>query len=104
MNINLEDDALTASTSDVSSRPTEEWLDTEELDLSTHFDVFVKYQYARAFLDGTLTDYHRRAYVEHLRVFNACLELGTDGEPVSCALGFSWTLDCERVLAGGVSR
>ena len=22
----------------------------------------------------------------------------------SCALGFSWTLDCERVLAGGVSR
>ena len=82
MNINLEDDALTASTSDVSSRPTEEWLDTEELDLSTHFDVFVKYQYARAFLDGTLTDYHRQAYVEHLRVFNACLELGTDGEPV----------------------
>ena len=25
-------------------------------------------------------------------------------ELVSCALGFSWTLDCERVLAGGVSR
>ena len=25
-------------------------------------------------------------------------------ERVSCALGFSWTLDCERVLAGGVSR
>ena len=24
--------------------------------------------------------------------------------PHSCALGFSWTLDCERVLAGGVSR
>ena len=24
--------------------------------------------------------------------------------PRSCALGFSWTLDCERVLAGGVSR
>ena len=24
--------------------------------------------------------------------------------PLSCALGFSWTLDCERVLAGGVSR
>ena len=24
--------------------------------------------------------------------------------PQSCALGFSWTLDCERVLAGGVSR
>ena len=24
--------------------------------------------------------------------------------PVSCAPGFSWTLDCERVLAGGVSR
>ena len=24
--------------------------------------------------------------------------------PASCALGFSWTLDCERVLAGGVSR
>ena len=23
---------------------------------------------------------------------------------LSCALGFSWTLDCERVLAGGVSR
>ena len=23
---------------------------------------------------------------------------------ISCALGFSWTLDCERVLAGGVSR
>ena len=23
---------------------------------------------------------------------------------MSCALGFSWTLDCERVLAGGVSR
>ena len=22
----------------------------------------------------------------------------------SCALGFFWTLDCERVLAGGVSR
>ena len=22
----------------------------------------------------------------------------------SCALEFSWTLDCERVLAGGVSR
>ena len=26
------------------------------------------------------------------------------GDRVSCALGFSWTLDCERVLAGGVSR
>ena len=25
-------------------------------------------------------------------------------ERESCALGFSWTLDCERVLAGGVSR
>ena len=25
-------------------------------------------------------------------------------ERPSCALGFSWTLDCERVLAGGVSR
>ena len=25
-------------------------------------------------------------------------------EEFSCALGFSWTLDCERVLAGGVSR
>ena len=25
-------------------------------------------------------------------------------ERASCALGFSWTLDCERVLAGGVSR
>ena len=25
-------------------------------------------------------------------------------EQISCALGFSWTLDCERVLAGGVSR
>ena len=24
--------------------------------------------------------------------------------PDSCALEFSWTLDCERVLAGGVSR
>ena len=24
--------------------------------------------------------------------------------PWSCALEFSWTLDCERVLAGGVSR
>ena len=23
---------------------------------------------------------------------------------LSCALEFSWTLDCERVLAGGVSR
>ena len=32
-------------------------------------------------------------------------ECGADGgEPQSCALGFSWTLDCERVLAGGVSR
>ena len=28
----------------------------------------------------------------------------TDVVTVSCALGFSWTLDCERVLAGGVSR
>ena len=27
-----------------------------------------------------------------------------DGRAHSCALGFSWTLDCERVLAGGVSR
>ena len=26
------------------------------------------------------------------------------GADPSCALGFSWTLDCERVLAGGVSR
>ena len=25
-------------------------------------------------------------------------------ESPSCALEFSWTLDCERVLAGGVSR
>ena len=29
-------------------------------------------------------------------------ELSTQAN--SCALGFSWTLDCERVLAGGVSR
>ena len=28
----------------------------------------------------------------------------TNREGLSCALGFSWTLDCERVLAGGVSR
>ena len=26
------------------------------------------------------------------------------GAALSCALGFSWTLNCERVLAGGVSR
>ena len=29
---------------------------------------------------------------------------GHPGRRASCALGFSWTLDCERVLAGGVSR
>ena len=29
--------------------------------------------------------------------------IGKD-ERSPCALGFSWTLDCERVLAGGVSR
>ena len=28
----------------------------------------------------------------------------TSGMQESCALEFSWTLDCERVLAGGVSR
>ena len=27
-----------------------------------------------------------------------------DDRSSSCAPGFSWTLDCERVLAGGVSR
>ena len=34
------------------------------------------------------------------------LALGNSGtgKTHSCALGFSWTLDCERVLAGGVSR
>ena len=33
----------------------------------------------------------------------ATLTLTQSGQD-SCALGFSWTLDCERVLAGGVSR
>ena len=32
------------------------------------------------------------------------VETLTPGWLFSCALGFSWTLDCERVLAGGVSR
>ena len=32
------------------------------------------------------------------------LAVGLGAGPSSCALGFSWTLDCERVLAGGVSR
>ena len=32
------------------------------------------------------------------------VELKNKEERFSCALGFSWTLDCERVLAGGVSR
>ena len=31
-------------------------------------------------------------------------ESGATAAVYSCALGFSWTLDCERVLAGGVSR
>ena len=30
--------------------------------------------------------------------------LAVIADPFSCAPGFSWTLDCERVLAGGVSR
>ena len=30
--------------------------------------------------------------------------VGSEIADDSCALGFSWTLDCERVLAGGVSR
>ena len=32
------------------------------------------------------------------------LDFGPTFYEQSCALGFSWTLDCERVLAGGVSR
>ena len=34
-------------------------------------------------------------------------ERGADGVEITVcyiALGFSWTLDCEKVLAGGVSR
>ena len=37
----------------------------------------------------------------HLVLVHPDERLGIRG---SCALGFSWTLDCERVLAGGVSR
>ena len=37
------------------------------------------------------------------RAFTGSLE-GDRTAQLSCALGFSWTLDCERVLAGGVSR
>ena len=47
----------------------------------------------------------REAYID----LNAASIAGTkiqitDAGANSCALEFSWTLDCERVLAGGVSR
>ena len=57
------------------------------------------------------TDGHGDIYTAEARrgrraqkfVFNGMVRLNRL-EVRSCALGFSWTLDCERVLAGGVSR
>ena len=46
----------------------------------------------------------KAGFALHVYAFRA----GSNGNGIrwsgSCALGFSWTLDCERVLAGGVSR
>ena len=39
-----------------------------------------------------------------IRKWDAVQRAADKARPESCALGFSWTLDCERVLAGGVSR
>lgn len=49
----------------------EDWLDPSELDLAARFDVFHAYQYGRAFLAGALTDYHRRAYADHVHASGA---------------------------------
>lgn len=68
-------------------RTGKDWLDTGELDLSTRFDVFVKYQYGRAFLAGALTDSHRNAYADHIHASEAALDdrtLGT-GERLGAA-------------------
>ena len=56
----------------------------------------IRHAFAECFFPGTTTIQTRARYF--LFVPWLCLELE------SCALGFSWTLDCERVLAGGVSR
>ena len=44
-----------------------------------------------------------QASIADVRVTNLTI-VPSRTAPTSCALGFSWTLECERVLAGGVSR
>ena len=51
---------------------------------------------------STILNFHRTLRQRKYRLLYSPKRRRTG--PKSCALGFSWTLDCERVLAGGVSR
>jgi hypothetical protein len=58
-----------------------EWTAPRKLDLTRRFDIAAKYQYALAFKNDSLTSYHRQAYEEHIRVFNAFFEKRDHGGP-----------------------
>lgn len=84
------------------ARATTEWIAAGEIDLDGRFGVFVKYLYARAWVDGTLTDYHRRVYEEHIRVFNSFLEMDDAGIPVK--IGVSQFLTAFESVLASIAR
>lgn len=61
------------------------WLNPRDLCLSGRFDIFIKYLYARALVNGMPSEFHKRAYHDHLRVLNGHVELDEYGKP--CKVG-----------------
>lgn len=59
-----------------------EWIEVSDINLNGRFDIFIKYQFARALVLGKATAFHQNAYEEHIRVFNSFLEIDDNGSPV----------------------
>ncbi len=70
-----------------------EWIDPFELSLTGRFDIAAKFKYAEATAAGMLSDFHRRAYQEHIRTFNAFFEKRDSGEPKTSPSDFSHDFD-----------
>ena len=67
-----------------------------------HGRIFQNLEAIRAAVADFVERYNQTWRLEKLG-YHTPIEAREEYE-LSCALGFSWTLDCERVLAGGVSR
>jgi len=52
----------------------------DDLKLYKRFDVFIKLIYARQFINGSLNEWEKNAYLEHINVFNGFLEPGQNNK------------------------